>query len=76
MFLFGISVVSRRRILAVTNTCYVPLFSLLQGLISKADIEEFFNTVKLHDYEESIHHEIKEKQVGTVRLASTLGPSE
>ena len=48
----------------------------MQGLISKADIEEFFNTVKLHDYEESIHHEIKEKQVGTVRLASTLGPSE
>merc|ERR1711962_721451 len=32
------------------------------GLISKADIEEFFNTVKLYDYEESIHHEIKEKQ--------------
>jgi len=32
------------------------------GLISKAQIEEFFNTMKLHDYEEYIHHEIKEKQ--------------
>ena len=42
------------------------------GDISALEIQELFNVKKLHDYEESIHHEIKGGKVPTDQLSDCV----